>query len=114
MAKWLGVVVLAACTVSACGPSTPTEARIENIQDAADMEAHSIQAESGNEVTNMRSEAESLADQAEASNGFDAERLRTRAEALRKEAKIIERQADAEARAVKDKARAEVSAIRAQ
>ena len=100
--------------LSACGPKSPEEAQIENIQDMADSEAHDIRAETGNEVGNMRAEADVLLEQAQSSNGFEAERLKTRAEALRKEAKIVERQGDAQVRAVKDKARAEASAIRAQ
>lgn len=100
--------------LAACGQQDPEAARIDNIQDMADAEARAIRAETGNEVGNMRAAAEALMDRAEGANGFDAERLKTRAEALRKEARIIERQGAAQIRAVKDKARAETSAIKAQ
>jgi hypothetical protein len=107
-------IAAAMLLLQGCGPSDPRAERIENIQDMADAEAHDIAAEAGNEVTNMRTEAEQLATQADASNGFDAERLKTRAEALRKEARIVQRKAEAQARAVRDRARAEVSEIKAQ
>jgi hypothetical protein len=107
-------LLAAASLLAGCGPSDPRAERIENIQDMADAEAHDIEAVAGNEVGNMRMEAETLEQRAEVSNGFDAERLKTRADALRKEAKIVERQAEAQARAVRDRARAEVSTIKAQ
>ena len=114
MHKWCPALASAALLLSACAPPTPEQARIENIQDAADNEAHAIEAGFGNQINQMRAEAETLTNQAEASNTFDAERLKTRAQALRAEAGIIERQSQARVRAVRDRAQAEVSTIKAQ
>lgn len=100
--------------LAGCAPQTPEQARIDNIQDAARAEADAIRSTSGNQAASIRAEADTLAAQAEISNGFDAQRLRTRADALRKEARIVERQADARVRAVRDRARADVSAIKAE
>lgn len=100
--------------LAGCGPQTPEQARIGNIQDVARAEAEAIRSESSNQAAAIRAEADTLASQAEIANGFDAQRLRTRADALRQEARIVERHADARVRAVRDRARADVSAIRAQ
>lgn len=100
--------------IAGCGPQTPEQAQISNIQQAASNEAEAIKSAAGNEAAAIRGEADTIAGQAEIANGFDAERLKTRAEALRKEAGIVERHADAQVRAVNDRARADVSAIKAQ
>lgn len=100
--------------LTGCGPQTPEEARIDNIEDAAEVEADAIRSAAGNAAAAMRAEADTIVGQAAIANGFDAERLKTRAEALRKEAGIVERHADAQVRAVNDRARADVSAIKAQ
>jgi len=100
--------------LAACGPKTPEQAQIDDIQQAAEAEADAIKSASGNEAAAIRTEADTIAGQAEIANGFDAERLETRAEALRKEARIVERHADARIRAVRDRARADVSALKAQ
>lgn len=114
MRSWIAPAASAALLLTGCGPRSPQEAQIDNIQDKADAEADAIGAAAGNQVERMRAEAGTIANQAQASNGFDAERLDTRADALRKEAEIVQRQADARVRAVKDRARAEISTIRAQ
>ena len=114
MLKSSPIFISAALLLSACGPATPEEARIENIQDLADAEAHDIEADFGNEINQIKAEAATLTAQAEASNAFDAERLKTRAGALQEEAAIIERQRAARVKAVRDRAQAEVSTIKAQ
>ncbi|NIJ21858.1 Skp family chaperone for outer membrane proteins [Sphingomonas naasensis] len=105
---------LAGLSLVGCGPQTPEQAQIANIQDAARNEADSIRSAASNESAAMRAEADTIVGQAGLANAFDAERLKTRAEALRKEARIVERHADARVRAVNDRARADVSAIKAQ
>lgn len=100
--------------LAGCGPQTPEQARIANIQDAARAEADAIRSASGNEAAAIRAEADTLVGQADIANGFEAERLRARADALRKDARIVERHADARVRAVNDRARADVSAVKAQ
>jgi hypothetical protein len=100
--------------LAGCGPQTPEQAQIANIQDAARIEADAIRSASGNEAAAIRAEADTVAGQAAIANGFDAERLKTRAEALRKEAGIVQRHADARVQAVNDRARADVSALKAQ
>jgi hypothetical protein len=101
-------------TLAGCAPQTPEQARIDNIQDAATAEADAIESASKNQIARIRTEAETLSGQAEIANGFDAERLKTRADALDKEAKIVERHAEAQVQAVRDRARADVSAIKAE
>lgn len=114
MRSWITPAAFLGLLLPGCGPQTPEQAQIANIQDAARAEADSIRSASGNEAAAMRAEADTIAGQAEIANGFDAQRLKTRAEALRKEARIVERHADARVRAVNDRARADASAVKAQ
>jgi hypothetical protein len=114
MRNWIVPASILSLLLVGCGPQTPEQARIANIQDAARTEADSVKSASGNEAAAMRAEADTIAGQAEIANGFDAERLKTRADALRKEARIVERHADAQVRAVDDRARADVSAVKAE
>jgi hypothetical protein len=108
------IIPAAALLAASCGPTDPREARIDNIEDAAEAQVDTIEAASGNEAGRMRTEAEALEQQATTINGFEAARLQSRAQGLRDEARIVERQGDAKARAVRDRARADVSAIRAE
>ncbi|ATY33830.1 hypothetical protein [Sphingomonas psychrotolerans] len=114
MRSWMASAALLGLTLAACGPQTPEQAQIANIQDAAGAEADAIESASKNQIGQIRAEAETLSGQAEIANGFEAERLRARAEALQKDAKIVERHADAQVQAVRDRARADVSALKAQ
>ena len=114
MRSWIVPAAFIGLLLAGCGPQTPEQARIDNIQQAAEAEADEIKSASGNEAAAIRDEADTIASQAEIANSFDAERLETRAEALRKEAKIVERHADAQVRAVRDRARADVSALKAR
>jgi vacuolar-type H+-ATPase subunit H len=107
-------MVLAMGLVSGCGPKDPKAAQIDNIQDAAEAQADNLEADADNQVDQMRSKADSLVNQAKAAGEFDAERLNTQADALRKEARIVERQGAAKAKAIRDQAQAEVSAIKAR
>jgi len=112
MRRW--TMAPAALLLASCGPTDPREARIDNIHDLAEAEADAIEDASGNEAGRIRAEAEALEQQAATINGFEAARLQARAEGLREEAQIVARQGKARARAVRDKARADVSAIRAE
>jgi hypothetical protein len=114
MRNWIVLAPIFGLLLAGCGPQTPEQAQISNIQQAARNEADAIKSTAGNEAAAMRAEADTIIGQAEIANGFDAQRLKTRAEALRKEARIVERHADAQVRAVNDRARADVSAVKAQ
>jgi outer membrane biogenesis lipoprotein LolB len=114
MRSWSVSAAFIGLLLAGCGPQTPEQARIDNIQQAAEAEADAIKSASGNEAAAIRAEADTIASEAEIANSFDAERLETRAEALRKEARIVERHGDAQIRAVRDRARADVSALKAR
>lgn len=111
-----GMVVAAMMGVmlAGCGPQTPEQARIDNIQDMAEAEADALESASKNQIGQIEARADTIGAQAEVAKGYEAERLKTRAEALRKDAEIIERQAKAKVQAVRDRARADVSALKAQ
>ncbi|AQR74316.1 hypothetical protein [Sphingomonas sp. LM7] len=114
MRNWIAPAMIAGLLLSGCGPQTPEQAQIANIQNAAEAQADGIESASQNQIAQIRGEADTIAQQAEIANSFDAERLKTRAEALRKEAAIVERHAEAQVRAVRDRARADVSTLKAQ
>jgi ABC-type microcin C transport system permease subunit YejB len=114
MRSWIVPGAAAGLLLQACAPQTPEQARIDNIEDAASAEVDAIESASDNQLARIRAEADTLTQQAETAKGFDAERLKTRAEALRKDASIVERHAEAQARAIRDRARADVSALKAQ
>lgn len=108
------VVLPAVLLVSACGPGDPREARIDNIEDVAEAQADALEDAAANEAGVLLTDAEMLDAQAATVNGFEAARIKARAHALREEAKLVKQQGEARARAARDKARAEVSAIRAE
>ncbi|MGK6354520.1 hypothetical protein ACMGDH_04760 [Sphingomonas sp. DT-207] len=112
--RLLAMIPAVMLLLSACGPSDPREARIDNIQDASEAQADGIEDAADQDADRLRAEAEALDQQAATTNGFEAARLQSRAHGLREEAEIAARQGEARARAVRDKARAEVSAIRAE
>jgi len=114
MRSWTAPSLLLGLMLAGCGPQTPEQAAIANIQEAASAEADALHSAAQNQTAKIEAEADTLAQQAELANGFEAERLRTRAEALRKEAKIVERHGEAQVQAVRDRARADVSALKAQ
>ena len=114
MRSWIAPSVLLGGLLTGCGPQTAEQAAIANIQHAAAAEAEALQSAAQNQTAGIEAEADTLSQQAELANGFEAERLRTRAEALRKEAKIVERHGKAQVQAVRDRARADVSALKAQ
>jgi hypothetical protein len=112
--RLLAITPAAMLLLWACGPTDPREARIDNIEDAADAEADAIEDAADRDVDRLRAEAEALDQQAATINGFEAARLQSRAHGLREEAEIAARQGEARARAVRDRARADASAIRAE
>ena len=100
--------------LAACSAQTPQEKQADQIEDAADAEADSIQAAARNEAAGMESQAAELIKQAGPDGSFEARRLKVRADALKKEADLIEDQAEARARAIRDEGKAKASALRAQ
>jgi hypothetical protein len=107
-------IVAAALAVSACGAQTPQQQEAAQLRDAADAQADAIEAEAGNIAAGMKSEAEQLRQQAGQGGGYDAQRLQVRAEAREREAKLVQEQAEAKARAVRDAGKARASAALAK
>ncbi len=107
-------VAAAAFAVTACGARTPQEQRAEQLRDQADAQADAIEAAAENQTAQMKVEAEGLLNQAGQGGGYDAQRLKVRAEAIREEAKLVEQQAEARAKAVRDAGSAQASAALAK
>jgi hypothetical protein len=104
-------IVAAALAVSACGAQTPQEQQAAQLREVADAQADAIEAEAGNIVAGMQAEAEKLRQQAGQGGGFEAQRLQVRAEAQEREAKLVKKQAEAKARAIRDAGKARASAL---
>lgn len=104
----------AAFALTACGSQTPQEQQAEQLRDQADAEADAIEAAAENQTAQMKVEAEGLVNQAGQGGGYDAERLKVRADAIREEAKLVEQQAEARAKAVRDAGEARASAALAK
>ncbi len=104
----------AAFAVSACAAQTPQEQRAEQLRDQADAQADAIEVAAENQTAQMKVEAESLLNQAGQGGGYDAQRLKVRADAIREEAKLVEQQAEARAKAVRDAGNAQASAALAK
>lgn len=104
----------AAICASACSPQTPQEQQAEQLRDQADAEGDALEAAAQNRTAQMEVEAETLIQQAGQSGGYDAQRLKVRAEAIKDEAKLIEKQAEARAKAIRDAGEAKASAVLAK
>lgn len=104
----------AAFCATACSPQTPQEKQAEQLRDQADAEADALEAAADNRTAQMQVEAEALLNQAGQGGGYDAQRLTVRAEAIKEEAKLIEKQAEARAKAVRDAGDARASAALAK
>ncbi|MEP9401341.1 hypothetical protein [Sphingomonas sp. VNH70] len=107
-------VAAAAFAVSACGAQTPQEKAAAQLRDQADAQADAIEAAAENQTAQMKVEAEGLLNQAGQGGGYDAERLKVRADAIRQEARLVEQQAEARAKAVRDAGEAQASATLAK
>ena len=100
--------------LSACSEPTPQERQARQIEEQADAQADAVEAAAANEAATLEAQAADLINEAGPSGSFDARRLEVRAEALRDEADLIEEQAEARARAIRDAGTAKASAVRAQ
>lgn len=100
--------------LAACHEQTPAEKQADQIRDAADAQAAALQADAGNQAAAMQSQAEELLNQAGQQGGYESEKLKIRAQAMKDEAAVIEKQAAARARAIRDEGRAKASALLAQ
>ncbi len=104
----------ASFAVSACGSQTPQQQHAEQLRDQADAQADAIEAAADNQTAQMKVESEQLLNQAGQNGDYDAQRLKVRAEAIREEAKLVEQQAEARAKAVRDAGEAQASAALAK
>lgn len=108
------LLLLAPLALAACGPSGPHAEQLAAIESAADNQVAQIEATQEAETDRLTQEAQALTAQASNATSFEAARLKTRADALRQEARLVEEHGEAQARAVRDQARADKSRIQAQ
>jgi hypothetical protein len=101
-------LVVIALTV-AC-QRTPEQQQTDRLRADAQQRAAAIENQSGAEADRLDQQADVLANQAKQAGGFTGQRLTVRADALTKEAKIVRKQADLKADAVKEAADARIKA----
>ena len=102
----LGALLL----LGACQKS-PAEQRAADLREAARAQAKAVTERAGSEAAAMDKQAKDLDGQAKAAGGFTGERLNTRSGALSREADIVKRQGDAQARAIEDTAKAQAEVV---
>ena len=96
------LVVLAGCQ------QTPDQKYAEQVRSDAQQRGAAIENQAEAEAGRLDRQASDLKEQAKQSGGLTGERLSVRADALTKEAKIVRKQADMRAEAVKEAADAQI------
>ena len=101
----LGIIfLLAACQ------RTPEQQQNDKLREDAQRRGADIENRADTQADRLEAQAQVLEDQAQEAGGFTGQRLKVRADALAKEARIIRKQADMQADAIRQSADAEVKA----
>ena len=90
------VVLIVACQ------RTPEQQQADKLRSDAQQRGAAIENQADTQADRLEQEAEALDNEAKQAGGLTGERLRVRADALAKEAKIIRKQADMQADAIKE------------
>jgi ribosomal protein L9 len=96
-------LALVALPIAGCTSSDPRE-----------RQADAIAAQARNASEALENQAATLAQQADAAGGYNGQVLDTRADALKSESKIVKRQGEARADAIKTQGDADAKQLRAQ
>lgn len=98
------IVLTAACQ------RTPEQQQADNLRSEARLRGAQIEKHADSEADRLRQQAEALENEAQQAGGLTGQRLRVRADALAKEAKIVRKQADMQADAIKESTDARIKA----
>jgi hypothetical protein len=93
---------------------TPEQQQADALRDEAQQRGSAIENQAGNQADRLEQQAEALNNEAKKAGGFTGERLKVRADALTKEAKIIRKQADMQADAIREAADARIKASKSR
>ena len=98
------LVLTAACQ------RTPEQQQADNLRADARSRGVEIEKHADSEADRLQQQAEALENQAQQAGGLTGQRLRVRANALAEEAKIVRKQADMQADAIKEATDARIKA----
>jgi hypothetical protein len=100
----LVIVLLAGCQ------RTPEQQHADQLRSSAHEQAGTIENQAENQADEFQQQADALNNQANAAGGYTGKRLQVRADALSKEGKLVRKQANMRADAVKEAADARIKA----
>lgn len=89
---------------------TPEQQQADSLRGEARQRAAEIEKHADTEANHLQQQAEALENEAQKAGGLTGQRLRVRADALAKEAKIVRKQADMQADAIKEATDARIKA----
>ena len=103
------IFAIVALATAAC-QRTPEQQQADDVRSNAQQQGASIENLSGEEADRLEQQAAILENEAKRSGGLTGQRLKVRADALKKESKIIRKQGDQQAEAIKESADARIKA----
>ena len=107
--RQLLLLAIVPSAVAAC-QRTPEQQQSDRARSEARERGALIENQGGSEADQLQQQAAELENQANEAGGMTAERLKIRAQALKDEAKIVRKQADRQADAIKESTDAQVKA----
>ena len=108
------LLVLAVFTSMAACQRTPEQQQADAVRTDASQRGAAIENKANAEADRLQQQASDLENQAAQAGGMTAERLRIRANALDQESKVVRRQADMRADAIKEDADARIKASKSR
>jgi hypothetical protein len=104
------LMVLAMVGLTVACQRTPEQQRADQLRSEAQQRGGAIENQADTQADRLQQQADALNNEAERAGGLTGERLKVRADALAKEAKIIRKQADMQADAIKESTDAGIKA----
>ena len=89
---------------------TPEQQQADSLRGEARQRATEIEKHADTEANRLQQQAEALENEAQQAGGLTGQRLRVRSDALAEEAKIVRKQADMQADAIKEATDAQIKA----
>lgn len=89
---------------------TPEQQQAEQLRAGAQQRSEAIENQAENQADQLKQQAEVLYNESNQAGGYTGQRLKVRADALGKEAKIVRKQGEMQAGAVKEAADARIKA----
>src|SRR5438270_12071887 len=105
-----GSLALALIALASACQRTPEQQQTDHVRADAQQRGAAIESQADAEADRLGRQADDLYSQSNRAGGYTGQRLKVRADALAKEAKIVRKQADMQASAIKEAADARIKA----